>query len=101
MLNNGGNKMAFCSNCGNELTAQQDVCLNCGRYVNSNRSFTNNVKKANIGWGILGFFLPFIGFILYLVWKDSDPENSLIAGKGALWAIIISFGLGFLAALIS
>jgi hypothetical protein len=87
--------MAYCSNCGKELNAQQDVCLSCGRSVSGtlNRSVSRD-QKANNGWGVLGFFFPLIGFILYLVWKDSDPVNSNLAGKGALYGVVIGFIFG-------
>jgi hypothetical protein len=94
----GGYNMAFCSNCGTELSAQQDVCLKCGVYVSNGLRKNGELKntKANIGWGILGFFFPIVGFILYLVWKENDPLNSAISGKGALFGFIFGFVFGIL-----
>ncbi len=46
-------------------------------------------KKGNAGWAVLGFFFPLIGLILWLVWKDSNPEDSKMAGKGALIGVIV------------
>ncbi len=50
-------------------------------------------KKGNAGWAVLVFFLPLIGLILYLVWRDSHPEDSKMAGKGALIGFIIGIVL--------
>lgn len=37
-----------------------------------------------MGWAILGFFLPVVGLILCLVWKDSKPMLSEKAAIGAI-----------------
>lgn len=86
--------MRYCSNCGKELNAGQDVCLNCGKSVrsttpsySSSRSNTNDT--GGFGWGLLGFCIPIVGLILFLVWNSSQPLNARAAGKGAL----ISVGL--------
>lgn len=39
---------------------------------------------GSVGWGILGFFIPLVGLILWLVWKDTKPKNAKSAGIGAL-----------------
>ena len=41
-------------------------------------------KSSNVGWGILGFFFPLIGLILFLVWLKSKKGASKAAGIGAL-----------------
>lgn len=46
--------------------------------------------SGNIGWGVLGFFFPIVGLILFLVWRTSKPNCAKIAGIGAL----IGFCLG-------
>lgn len=47
-------------------------------------------EKGSAGWLVLGLFFPVIGFILWLVWKDSKPGDSRMAGKGTLIGIVIS-----------
>lgn len=49
-------------------------------------------EKGNIGWGILGFFIPIVGWILYFVWKNTKPGNAKMAGIGGL----IGFGVNLL-----
>lgn len=40
--------------------------------------------SPNVGMAILGFFLPIVGLILFLVWRDTTPQRAASAGKGAL-----------------
>ena len=42
------------------------------------------------GWGILGFFLPLVGLILWLVWKRKKPRSARASGIGALIGFIVS-----------
>ena len=53
----------FCSNCGNPLEENQDVCLKCGKAVNKNSSkqVSNEEPKSKIAAGLLGIFLGYFG----------------------------------------
>lgn len=74
--------MAECRNCGKEMGAQATACPNCGTPV---------VKDGGgIGWGILGFFLPLVGIILCLAWKDTKPKTA----KALIIGVIIVVVLG-------
>ena len=46
--------------------------------------------SGSIGWAVLGFFIPLVGLILFLVWKNTKPQCAKMAGIGA----IIGFCLG-------
>lgn len=82
--------MAYCPNCGTQVRDDQDVCLSCGKSLKLGGS-----KKAvqeegsTTGYAVLGFFVPIVGLILYLIWKDERPRASLSAGKGALIGFIV------------
>lgn len=80
----------FCSKCGAKLPKNSEFCSECGNSVSEVQN--NEVKEntgSSIGWGILGFFVPLAGLILYLVWKQERPGDAKAAGMGALiWLIL-------------
>lgn len=45
--------------------------------------------NGSFGWAVLGFFLPIVGLILYLVWKTEKPLSARRAGMGALVSVIV------------
>ena len=47
-------------------------------------------KGSCIGWGILGFFLPLVGLILFLVWLKKNPKSAKSAGIGALVGLVVT-----------
>lgn len=67
---------------------------------NANNSYRNAVQSQNqpekedksdsAGWGVLGFFLPIVGFILWLVWKNDYPKRARAAGIGCLVSIVLN-----------
>ncbi|MCF7923756.1 MAG: zinc ribbon domain-containing protein [Candidatus Izimaplasma sp.] len=84
--------MPYCSNCGNPVTEEQDVCLACGKKLtNSEKKSVSNVSDTGgFGWGLLGFCIPIVGLILFIVWKEDQPNNAKATGKGALISVIFS-----------
>ena len=52
----------------------------------------NNQVEDNGGflWGLLGFCIPIVGLVLFLIWKDQKPLTAKAAGIGALVSVIIS-----------
>lgn len=86
--------MKYCQNCGSKLEENQNICPNCG-FQQSNiqrnqpQNYSNQVDNGGFGWGFLGFCIPMVGLILYLVWKTEKPITAKAAGIGAL----IGFGL--------
>lgn len=79
----------FCKNCGKEIDDKAVVCPHCGCAV-------HNVKDddaPSTGFGVLGFFFPLIGLILYLVWHSDRPLRAKSVGKGALIGVIVEVAL--------
>ena len=84
------------------IAAKDSGFSESGRYPSSD----NPEYKASGGWALLGFLIPLVGLILYLVWRDknrADAAKGRKAGKGALagvivWAVIsiLSFVIGLL-----
>ena len=52
--------------------------------------YRSSVDDDNIGWGVLGFFFPIVGLILFLVWNKDYPKRARMCGKGALIGVIVS-----------
>ncbi len=51
----------------------------------------NNVQdNGGFLWGLLGFCIPVVGLILFLIWKDQKPKTAKAAGIGALVSVIIA-----------
>lgn len=50
----------------------------------------NPQDTGSFGWAVLGFFVPLVGLILYLVWKNEKPLTARRAGQGALISVIVS-----------
>lgn len=106
----------FCTNCGNKLSNSEpnDQVLESSTLVDNN---VNNVQNSNVvtneeepvynnvnnaqtnvvtepegskfGWGVLGFFVPLVGLILFFTWKKDRPKSSKAAGIGALVSVIL------------
>lgn len=100
----------YCRKCGNQMQDGQKFCPNCGAPAEDLFGYNNQTPQnqagsaddnASIGWGILGFFFPLVGLILYLVWKDSKPRTAKMAGKGALIGVIVNAALSILSGIIS
>ena len=81
----------FCKNCGKELGAGARFCPECGtdqsaeltQYQGSRYNLDPN-DSGSVGWAILGFFVPLVGLILYLMWAHTKPKCAKMAGLGAL-----------------
>lgn len=124
--------MSYCKHCGAELSEGAAFCPKCGapqnaapapeqdlsqnQFPNQNQYQYQNQNPYNsqppvtdsgsIGWGVLGFCIPIVGLILFLVWKDQKPRTAKVAGIGALVGVIIGvlwyvlvIGVGMMAAI--
>ena len=67
-----------------ERTFQEPVFTNIKR--------EEPVDTGSFWWGVLGFFFPLIGLILFCVWKNDKPTTAKHCGIGAL----IGFVLGLI-----
>lgn len=91
----------FCTNCGNELDDNADVCVKCGAFVNKNNNNNNASvsadKNANIGLGfglgsILAWLLPLVGYpvtICGIVYSSKGLKSVSSKGK-AIAGLILS-----------
>lgn len=81
--------MAYCRNCGAKVDEKAIICPICGVSQNI------NPDSGSIGYGILGFFFPLVGLILFLLWKDTKPNTAKTAGIGALISFLINIAIAF------
>ena len=100
----------YCKHCGSQIDEKAVFCQNCGKKVNEEIKEVKIVKPelnqttqykeynegSSVGWGFLGYFIPLVGLILFLEWKESKPKSAKAAGIGALVSVISSVALGVL-----
>lgn len=97
----------YCEKCGSKNEITSDFCTNCGNKLNK-ELFNNNTtivsseeEKNTFGWGVLGFFIPIVGLILFISWKKDRPKASKSAGIGALVSVIANVLLTILIVVIA
>ena len=80
--------MKYCPNCGKQVDPKAIICPHCGVPLPSSGSSstpaTTTDDTGSVWWGVLGFFIPVAGLVLYIVWHNSEPKNAKSAGIGAL-----------------
>lgn len=97
-----------CNYCDYEVSETATYCPNCGERPNTKKK--NNIKNTNIDkkeekedetdsikynpnisfiWGLLGYFIPIVGLVLFIIWKNDKPKDSKAAGIGALIRVVI------------
>ena len=84
----------YCKNCGKIMDDSSTYCINCGTKSNYNIDETDD--HSSFGLAILGFFIPIVGLILFLVHEGKKPKRAKSAGKGALIGFIIQIVLSFI-----
>lgn len=81
--------MAFCKNCGQEMTENATHCANCGTAVaQENTPAPANDDKGGFLWGALGCCIPIVGLILFLIWRTDKPKTAKSAGIGAIVGVV-------------
>jgi hypothetical protein len=56
--------------------------------------------KKSVGFGILSFFFPVVGLILFIVWRQQYPLKAKSAGIGAIIGAALEIVIGILYALV-
>ena len=86
----------FCKYCGYEMNDNDKFCAHCGKFVDNNNNQIQTNDTGSFGWAVLGFFIPIIGLILFLVWNTERPKTAKKAGIGALVGVIAEFVFTFI-----
>ena len=95
--------MPYCSSCGAQIDDNTRYCPKCGSPVGqvyrapAQPPYQYVNDTGSVGWALLGFLIPLVGLILFLVWIDNKPKCAKMAGLGALlsvlfWVIILPLG---------
>ncbi|MBQ7700998.1 MAG: zinc ribbon domain-containing protein [Candidatus Methanomethylophilaceae archaeon] len=92
--------MAYCRQCGRQIADDCTFCPDCGARQRELVYVNQVYDSGSIGWFILGFFFPLIGFILWLAWLSTKPKCSKMAGLGALTPFLIAAGFVIGAAIV-
>lgn len=101
--------MGFCPSCGASVESDKKYCPECGHMMDpvaggypqqaqpqqpQQTVYSPQVNMPNdsgsFGWAALGFFIPIVGLVLFLVWKDEKPKSAKQAGIGALVSAIVA-----------
>ncbi len=82
----------FCPKCGKQVDDRAVICVGCGQPLKA----VTETGRVSAGWWWLGFFLPMIGFILWIVWTGEQPQKAKRVGIGALVGVIVTVLLAVL-----
>ena len=80
----------YCKTCGSLINDEAIICPKCG--CETGKSVLKK-DESSIGYAILGFLIPILGLILYLIWHSEYPLRAKSIGKGALISVIVSVTL--------
>lgn len=64
--------------------------------LNTYSAPVTSTDSGSIGWGVLGFFFPIVGLILFLVWRNTKPNSAKVAGIGAIIGFVLNLILYFM-----
>ena len=70
----------YCKYCGRIIDDDSKFCVNCGNNMKNDNSGTVYDDAPSKGFAILGFFVPIIGLILYLIYERKQPKRAKSAG---------------------
>ena len=80
--------MMYCRHCGKLTDENYEYCGYCGKKLDIAPKQENPNDSGSFGFGVLGFFFPIVGLILYLVFEGDKPKRAKAAGVGALTGFI-------------
>lgn len=86
----------YCKNCGRSVDDTSSYCNNCGARIDNKPNADVSEDNSNLGFAILGFFIPIVGLILFLIYEEKKPKRAKSAGKGALIGFITEIVLAII-----
>lgn len=91
----------YCKNCGRPVDDTSSYCNNCGARIDNKPNADVSEDNSNLGFAILGFFIPIVGLILFLIYEEKKPKRAKSAGKGALIGFITEIVLAIILVILS
>lgn len=80
----------YCKHCGSFVDGNLPYCKNCGAQIEDKHiDYGYSDDKSSFWFAFLGFAIPIVGLILFLIYEDKKPKRAKSAGKGALTGFII------------
>ena len=69
----------YCSKCGISIDDNAEKCINCGAEIKKSPADSSFAR-----WVVLGFLIPMVGLILFLIYHKDKPMRAKSSGVGAL-----------------
>lgn len=91
----------YCKNCGRTVDDTSSYCNNCGARIDNKPNADVSEDNSNLGFAILGFFIPIVGLILFLIYEEKKPKRAKSAIKGALIGFITEIVLAIILVILS
>ena len=86
----------YCKNCGRTVDDTSSYCNNCGARIDNKSNAIISEDSSSFGFAILGFFIPILGLILFLIYEEKKPKRAKSVGKGALIGFITKIVLSII-----
>lgn len=86
----------YCKNCGRPVDDTSSYCNNCGARIDNKPNADASEDSLSLGFAILGFFIPIVGLIIFLIYEGKKPKRAKSAGKGALIGFITEIVLAII-----
>ena len=91
----------YCKNCGRIVDDTSSYCNNCGARIDNKPNADASEDSLSLGFAIFGFFIPIVGLILFLIYKEKKPKRAKLAVKGALIGFITEIVLAIILVILS
>lgn len=79
--------LIYCKECGKQLSSNASVCPNCGNPQEANQKNNNGI---HIGYLLIGFLIPFVGFTLTVIFWKSNRKSANSSLLGSVMGFIVT-----------
>ncbi len=102
--------MAYCSECGKKLPENAVLCPYCATAVPKGEESPKNrwnykeetsENHSHMFFGLISLFVPIVGLIIYVMWKEERPKDAKWAGIGAILGVIFEIAFPILLAILA